>query len=449
MVEDVLHVNGGTPLQGDVSVRGAKNLVPKAMVAAVLGSTPSRLRNVPDISDVAIISELLELHGVRVSAGDEGGELVFDPAALAPADANAVGAHARSSRIPVLLCGPLLHRLGHAFMPDLGGCRIGDRPIDFHLQALRSFGATVEKHADGLYLEAPERLRGTHLTLPYPSVGATEQVLLTAVLAEGMTELRNAATEPEIVDLIAVLQKMGANISIQTDRVIRIVGVERLDGYTHRALPDRLEVASWACTALATGGDIVVRGARQVDMMTFLNVFRAAGGLLEITDDSIRFAHPGVALSPLHIETDVHPGFMTDWQQPLVVALTQATGVSIVHETVFENRLGYTDALVTMGATVQLFRECLGGQSCRYGQRNYVHSAVIAGPSKLQGAELVVPDLRGGFSYVIAALAAQGSSTLQGISIIRRGYEDFLGKLEALGADARLVRGDPRRSRAA
>ncbi len=439
MVDEVLRVNGGSPLHGEISVRGAKNLVPKAMVAAVLGTTPSRLRNVPDISDVGIVTELLELHGVRVSVGAERGELVFDPAGLEAADVTAVGAHARSSRIPVLLCGPLLHRLGHAFIPDLGGCHIGDRPIDFHLEALRSFGAVVERRPDGLYLEAPRRLRGTQIELPYPSVGATEQVLLTAVLAEGVTVLRNAATEPEIVDLIAVLQKMGAIISLRTDRVIRVVGVDRLDGYTHRALPDRLEVASWACTALATGGDILVRGARQTDMMTFLNVYRSAGGELDITDDAIRFSHPGVALSPLHLETDVHPGFMTDWQQPLVVALTQASGVSIVHETVFENRLGYTDALVAMGATIQLFRECLGGQPCRYGQRSFVHSAVVAGPSKLLGAELVIPDLRGGFSYVIAALAAQGTSTLHGVGIIRRGYEDFLGKLAALGADVEML----------
>ena len=439
MAEEVLRVQGGTPLVGELTVRGAKNLVPKAMVAALLGTTPSRLRNIPDIADVGIVSELVELHGVRVTPGDEPGELVLDPSAVEDADVVAVAAHAGSSRIPVLLCGPLLHRTGRAFIPDLGGCRIGDRPIDFHLDALRAFGAVVDKRPDGLYLEAPERLRGTLLTLPYPSVGATEQVLLTAVLADGVTELRNAAVEPEIGDLIAVLQKMGANISLHTDRTIRVVGVDELRGATHRSMPDRLEVASWACTALATQGDVFVRGARQVDMMTFLNVFRAVGGEIDITDDGIRFWHPGGPLTPLHLETDVHPGFMTDWQQPLVVALTQASGVSIVHETVFEGRLGYTDALVQMGATIQLFRECLGGQPCRYGQRNYAHSAVIAGPSKLYGTDLEIPDLRGGFSYVIAALAAQGHSTLRNVGIIKRGYEDFLGKLAGLGADVEWV----------
>lgn len=437
MGADALRVHGGTPLRGEVTVHGAKNLVPKAMVAALLGSAPSRLRNVPEISDVRIVSDLLELHGVTVRPGREPGELVLDPASVERANVADVDAHAGSSRIPILLCGPLLHRLGHAFIPDLGGCRIGDRPIDFHLDALRQFGATVDKRADGLHITAASRLRGTKLELPYPSVGATEQVLLTAVLADGVTELRNAATEPEVIDLIALLQKMGAIIAVHTDRVIRVTGVERLGGFEHRALPDRLEAASWACAALATGGDITVRGARQVDLMTFLNVFRTVGGAFEVDDGpdgGIRFWHPGGSLSPVHLETDVHPGFQTDWQQPLVVALTQADGLSIVHETVYENRLGFTNALVSMGAHIQLYRECLGGLSCRFGQRNYLHSAVISGPSKLYATELAIPDLRAGFSYLIAALSAQGTSNVHGVDLIYRGYGKFLEKLDALGA---------------
>ena len=246
MTEDVLIVHGGLPLRGEVTVRGAKNLVSKAMVAALLGHEPSRLRSVPDIRDVAVVTGLLQLHGVSVTPGDEPGELVLDPSRVESANVTDIDAHAGSSRIPILFCGPLLHRLGHAFIPDLGGCHIGDRPIDFHLEALRQFGAVVEKRPEGLYLEAPQRLRGTQIELPYPSVGATEQVLLTAVCAEGQTELRNAAIEPEIIDLICVLQKMGAIISVDTDRAIRITGVERLGGYQHRAVPDRLETASWA-----------------------------------------------------------------------------------------------------------------------------------------------------------------------------------------------------------
>ena len=435
---DLIRVTGGTPLTGEVTVRGAKNLVPKAMVAALLGSGPSLLRNVPQISDVRIVTGLLEAHGVSVSQGEVPGDLVLDPSSVDRADHAEIAAHAGASRIPILLCGPLLHRIGHAFIPDLGGCRIGDRPIDFHLDALRAFGAVVDKRPEGLYIEATQRLRGTKITLPYPSVGSTEQVLLTAVLAEGVTELRNAATEPEIQDLIAVLQKMGAIISVLDNRVIHITGVDSLNGYKHRALPDRLEAASWACAALATGGDILVRGALQGPMMTFLNVFRRVGGAFEVEDDpggpGIRFWHPGGPLSALALETDVHPGFQTDWQQPLVVALTQAQGLSIVHETVYEKRLGFTKALIDMGAQIQLYRECLGGTPCRFGQRNFMHSAVISGPTKLHATDLAIPDLRAGFSYLIAALAAQGTSSVHGISLISRGYEDFGTKLEALGA---------------
>jgi UDP-N-acetylglucosamine 1-carboxyvinyltransferase len=434
-MDDVLTVCGGTPLRGTITVRGAKNFVSKAMVAALLGGKPSELTNVPQIRDVTVVTGLLGLHGVQVTERNlADGVLGLDPSNVELAHVADIDAHAGSSRIPILFCGPLLHRLGEAFIPDLGGCRIGGRPINYHLDVLRQFGAVVDKTAHGIKLSARGRLQGTKLELPYPSVGTTEQVLLTAVRAEGVTELRNAAVEPEILDLIAVLQKMGAIISVDTDRVIRIEGVEQLGGYRHHALPDRIEAASWACAALATGGDIIVRGARQLEMMTFLNVFRKVGGELDITEEGIRFSHPGSTLSSLAIETDVHPGFMTDWQQPLVVALTQANGLSIVHETVYEKRFGFTDALREMGAQIQLYRECLGRSPCRFGARNFKHSAVVSGPAKLHGADITVPDLRGGFSHLIAALAAEGTSRVRGIGLIDRGYEHFQAKLDALGA---------------
>ncbi|MBU6265350.1 MAG: UDP-N-acetylglucosamine 1-carboxyvinyltransferase, partial [Actinomycetales bacterium] len=334
-----------------------------------------------------------------------------------------------------LFCGPLLHRLGEAFIPDLGGCRIGDRPIDYHLEVLGNFGAVIEKLPSGIRMTAPDGLVGTKISLPYPSVGATEQVLLTAVRAKGKTELSGAAIEPEIMDLINILQKMGAIISVDTDRVIRIEGVDSLKGYTHRALFDRNEAASWASAALATGGDIFVGGAQQAEMLTFLNIFRKVGGAFEIHDDGIRFFHPGGELKPVVIETDVHPGFMTDWQQPLVIALTKAQGVSIVHETVYEQRFGFVDALIKMGANIQLHSECLGGHPCRFGQRNFLHSAVISGPTELHGADIEVPDLRGGFSHLIAALTAKGTSRVSNVGIISRGYGDFITKLRQLGAD--------------
>ena len=434
-MKDLLYVNGGNPLEGTITVRGAKNFVSKAMVASLLGESPSVLRNVPQIRDVAVVTGLLELHGVTVKSDPDAGVLDLDPSNVESAHMADIDAHAGSSRIPILFCGPLLHRLGEAFIPDLGGCRIGDRPINFHLDILRQFGAVVDKRPNGIHLRAPRRLQGTKISLPYPSVGATEQLLLTAVRAEGITELSGAAIEPEIMDLIAVLQKMGAIISVDTDRVIRIEGVDRLDGYSHTALSDRIESASWASAALATGGDVTIKGATQPEMMTFLNTFRKVGGRFDVQDDGIRFWHPGGDLSSIVLETDVHPGFMTDWQQPLVVALTQAKGLSIVHETVYENRFGFTDALARMGATIQVYKECLGGRDCRFGQRNFHHSAVVSGPTPLQAADIEVPDLRGGFSHLIAALAAKGTSTVRGISLIDRGYERFQDKLVALGAD--------------
>ena len=428
-------INGGKPLTGRVDLKGSKNLVTKAMVAALLGDSPSTLFDVPFISDVEVVSRLLNLHGVTINHDQRTGDMILDPSRVEQARMTDIDAYAGSSRIPILFCGPLLHRLGEAFIPGLGGCEIGSRPVDFHFDVLRSFGAVIEKHPGGTRLSAPEGLKGTKIELPYPSVGATEQVLLTATIAEGKTELTGAAIEPEIIDLISILQKMGAIISVDTDRVIRIEGVKSLKGYTHRAIFDRNEAASWAAAALATGGDIYVGGAKQVEMMTFLNVYRKVGGQLEIGDDGIRFYHPGSELQPVVIETDVHPGFMTDWQQPLVVALTQAQGLSIVHETVYEQRFGFTDALKQMGANIQIYRECLGGHPCRFGQRNFNHSAVVSGPTKLLGADIRVPDLRGGFSHVVAALAAEGESNVSNVQLISRGYERFLQKLEDLGAD--------------
>ncbi|MBN9240288.1 MAG: UDP-N-acetylglucosamine 1-carboxyvinyltransferase [Micrococcales bacterium 70-64] len=434
LLSDKIVINGGKPLKGRIEIRGAKNLATKAMVAALLAETPSVLKNVPDISDVNVVTGMLEAYGVSVTKQGEG-ELLLDPSEVLKAQFHEIDALAGSSRIPILFCGPLLHRLGEALIPDLGGCRIGDRPIDFHMDALRAFGAIVDKSYEGIRLTAPNGLHGANIELPYPSVGATEQVLLTAVLAEGVTELKNAAIEPEIMDLIAILQKMGAIINVEPNRVIFIEGVEKLDGYQHTALFDRNEAASWASAALATEGDIFVGGARQQELMTFLNIFRKVGGKFEIHEDGIRFFHPGTALKPVVVETDVHPGFMTDWQQPLIVALTKAEGRSVVHETVYENRFGFTDALIEMGADIVVHKDGIESISRRVPRRPLEQAAVIIGPTELHGADVEIPDLRGGFSHLIAALTAEGTSTVSNVGIISRGYEHFIDKLEQLGAD--------------
>jgi UDP-N-acetylglucosamine 1-carboxyvinyltransferase len=227
---------------------------------------------------------------------------------------------------------------------------------------------------------------------------------------------------------------MGAIIWMEPNRTIFIEGVDKLHGYTHRAIFDRNEAASWAAAALATDGDIFVEGAKQLDLMTFLNVFRKAGGGFDVHEDGIRF-YRGGPLKPVQVETDVHPGFMTDWQQPLIVALTQAEGVSIVHETVYENRFGFTDALVEMGADIVVHADGLESLTRRVPRRKLEQAAVITGPTPLHGADVRVPDLRGGFSYLIAALTATGTSRVTNLGIISRGYEHFFEKLEGLGAD--------------
>jgi len=434
LTSDEIVIRGGKPLRGRIEVRGAKNLATKAMVAALLAESPSTLRDVPDISDVGVVTGMLEAYGVSVNKVAPG-EFLLDPSNVEKAHFAKIDALAGSSRIPILFCGPLLHRLGEALIPDLGGCRIGDRPIDFHLAALRAFGAVVDKSYEGIRLTAPNGLSGAEIELPYPSVGATEQVLLTAVRATGVTELKNAAIEPEIMDLIAILQKMGAIISVEPNRVIFIEGVEKLHGYNHRALFDRNEAASWASAALATEGDIFVGGAKQQELMTFLNIFRKVGGAFDIHEDGIRFYHPGGALKPVVIETDVHPGFMTDWQQPLVVALTKAVGTSVVHETVYENRFGFTDALIEMGANIVVHKDGIESVTRRVPRRPLEQAAVITGPTPLHGADIEIPDLRGGFSHLIAALTAEGESRITNVGIISRGYEHFIEKLEMLGAD--------------
>lgn len=429
---DSLIIAGGKKLSGTVKVRGAKNAVTKEMVAALLSAEPSILHNVPDIADVAVVSEMIKLHGGKVTKlGD--GSIQIKPKGLHVADPTQLHEIAGTSRIPILFAGPLLHRLRKAELPTLGGCEIGPRPVDFHLKALASMGAEISEDEKSIVITAKE-LTGTKIDLAYPSVGATEQVLLSSVLAKGVTELRNAAIEPEIVDLICVLQKMGAIIGVDTDRVITIEGVALLHGYEHSVLTDRIEVASWACVAAATDGRILVKGAQQESMMTFLNTFRRVGGEFTINSDGIEFWR-GRNLTSITLETDVHPGFMTDWQQPFVVLLTQADGSSTIHETVYEDRFGFTEMLNNMGAKIQLYQDCLGGTHCRFENRNHLHSAIITGPTKLHGAKIDVPDLRAGFSYIVAALVAEGNTTICGMKTVERGYEKFEEKLLAIGTE--------------
>jgi UDP-N-acetylglucosamine 1-carboxyvinyltransferase len=349
-----------------------------------------------------------------------------------------------SNRIPILMIGAMLGRTDQdIIVPTAGGCSIGTRPVDFHIQALEQLGAVIEyrgmKREGAYFAHAHNGLKGTLITLPYPSVGATENTILASVTARGITVIKNAAIEPEVVELILFLQKLGAIITIDVDRTIRIQGTRRFYEVEHTVIPDRIEAASWGMAAISSKGRVFVEGAQHVNMVTFLNKIREVGGGFEIKSNGIEFFYDGPMQGGLHLETDVHPGFMTDWQQPFVVLLTQASGSSVVHETVYENRFGYTETLCEMGAEISLFRQCLGGKQCRFASQSFCHSVIVKGPTPLAGKEIHIPDLRAGFAYVMAALVASDTSTIFGLPFLQRGYQDLVYKLESLGANVCLI----------
>jgi UDP-N-acetylglucosamine 1-carboxyvinyltransferase len=334
------------------------------------------------------------------------------------------------NRIPILLVGPLLHRCGEAFVPLVGGDAIGHRSIDFHVAALQALGAEVKADGEGVRAKA-SRLRGTSIRLPYPSVGATETVLLTAVMAEGRTVLENCAIEPEVIELALFLQRMGARLELRADRRFVIEGVDHLGGASQRLAGDRIEAFSYLVAGLATGGRVRVWGCPQDRLVTAISTLHRMGARFEITDEWLAAA--GDRLVPAAVETGTHPGFMTDWQSPLVVLYTMADGLSVLHETVYENRFGYVDALKAMGAEIEVYDECLGGASCRFYQSSAMHSVVVRGVSKLRGAEITVPDIRGGFAYLIAAAVAEGTTELHGVHHLERGYGKVHEVFDSLG----------------
>jgi len=343
------------------------------------------------------------------------------------------------NRMAILTVGPLLHRCGEADIPMPGGDRIGSRPLDFHINGLRQMGAEIVERHGRYRFSAPRGLQGTTIVLPFPSVMATENFLISASLAKGVTVIQNAALEPEIMDLIMFLQKMGAIIEIKVDRRIVIEGVERLHAASHNLLSDRNEAVSLAIAAYLTKGDVYLRGAQQETLLTFLNTLLKMQLRFEVDDEGIRFLGDGPPPSAIALETDVHPGFMTDWQQPFTVLLTQANGMSVVHETIYEDRFGYTQALQEMGAHIGLYTKCLGEIQCRFREQQYVHSSVVRGPTQLKATQLDIPDIRAGCSYILAALCADGLSEVYGIEHIERGYENLDVKLRELGAQMERV----------
>ena len=444
---EVLKIKGGTPLKGHVKAAGAKNAMTKLLVASLLSDKRCKFYNVPDIGDVEVTVALCKEIGMEVQWDREAGvmEVITRELKTSYVPQRFSGAN----RIPILMIGALLGRTEEdIIVPTVGGCPIGHRSVDFHIKALEKLGAVIEyremKKEGAYFAHAHNGLKGTLITLPYPSVGATENTILAGVTARGITVIKNAAIEPEIVELILFLQKLGAIITLDVDRTIRIQGTRRFYEVEHTVIPDRIEAASWGMAAISTKGRVFVEGAQHLNMITFLNKIREVGGGFDIRSNGIEFFYDGPLQGGIHLETDVHPGFMTDWQQPFVVLLTQATGTSVVHETVYENRFGYTETLTDMGADITLFRQCLGGKLCRFASQSFSHSAIVKGATILSAKEISIPDLRAGFAYVMAALIANETSLITGLPFLDRGYEKLVPKLESLGVDVDRIKKDDR-----
>lgn len=437
-----MQIEGGIPLNGSVRVAGAKNAVTKILVASLLSNKPVLLRNVPNITDVQVTVDLCREIGMQIDWDTEGRTIHCHTKEIKTS--YIPQRFSGSNRIPILMIGALLGRTEEdVIVPTVGGCKLGPRAVNFHIDALTQLGATIElrdmKRENAYFASAHNGLHGTLIKLPYPSVGATENTILAAVSAKGTTIIQNAAIEPEIVELILFLQKIGAHISVETDRTISIAGTRHFYEAEHTIMTDRIEAASWAMTAIGTKGKIFVEGAEHAPMLTFLNKIRELGGGFSVKQGGIEFYYDGPLQGSLHLETDVYPGFATDWQPPFAVLLTQATGCSVIHETVYENRLGYIETLKEMGADAHLFKQCLGGKLCRFDSCSFYHSAVIKGPTPLIGKEISIPDLRAGFAYLLGGLIASGTTVLSSIHYLERGYESLTEKLQGLGASVKKI----------
>jgi UDP-N-acetylglucosamine 1-carboxyvinyltransferase len=412
-------IEGGVPLRGTLPISGAKNAVLKLMAAAVLCDEPCTIANAPRIADVECILEVLcDLgadarwvgdHELRIHAR----ELDWD---FIPLEA------AKRLRASFVLLGPMLGRRGKVVIPNPGGDRIGRRPVNVHVDALRALGAEIDYKWGYYYARSRGGLHGTELRLAEASVTGTENVLMSAVLAKGRTTIRNAAAEPEVDNLIDFLNAMGGCVrrAEQDIHTIFVDGVDQkaLHGARVEVIPDRIEAGSFAIAAAVTGGELFLEGANSAHLGAFFDALRKVGVEVACEPGGVR-----VAGSPPfrehRIATDIYPGFPTDLQAPFSLALVEASGVSTIKETMYEDRFDYTVALQQMGASIHVFDP---------------HTAVFSGPSQLHGTEVEIPDLRAGATLVLAALAADGVSHIRGIEHVARGYEDMVGKLGRVGA---------------
>ena len=420
---DSIIVRGGTPLHGQIRIAGAKNAALTLMPATLLTEEPLTLTNVPRLSDIRTMSQLLQSLGTEVASMQGGQVITLSSYNLASttADYEIV----RKMRASNLVLGPLLAREGYATVSLPGGCAIGARPMDIHITGLEALGAEIELRDGYLHAKTKGGLKGAVVELRFASVGATENALMAAATAAGKSTLHNAAREPEIVDLCNLLVAMGAQIEgIGTSDLI-IHGKDRLHGATYRVMSDRIEAGSYACAAAITGGDIELVGAKASEMDATLHALRQAGVTVEETAGGIRVASDG-KLKPLTISTAPYPGFATDMQAQFMAMLCMADGASVLTETIFENRYMHVPELNRMGAHI----ETKG------------RTAIVHGVKKMTGAPVMATDLRASMSLVIAGLVAEGETHVSRLYHLDRGYERLEEKLQLVGADVERVGSD-------
>lgn len=415
-----LIVKGGNRLVGAVKTSGAKNAVLPIIAASILGTTPSHLDEVPMLEDVHTISEVLKCLGLAVECSPEKNVLDLDSTEITSYEAPYE--LVRTMRASFLVMGPLLARIGKARISMPGGCAIGARPIDIHLKGFEALGVKIEQGHGYIEASAPEGLKGTSIYFDFPSVGATENIMMAASLAEGTTILENAAEEPEIVDLANYLNKMGAKIRGAGTDTIRIEGVDKLHGADYTIIPDRIEAGTYMIAAAMTGGDIVVENVLPEHQKPLIAKLREAGAVVEEDIDKVRVIGKN-QLKAVSIKTLPYPGFPTDMQAQMMAMMVIAEGRSKVTETVFENRFMHVVELNRMGAQIS----------------TEGRSAVIDGPCKLTGCDVRATDLRAGAAMILAGLVAEGTTRIGDLHHIDRGYENIVAKLKNLGADIERV----------
>ena len=415
-----LIVKGGNRLVGAVKTSGAKNAVLPIIAASILGTTPSHLDEVPMLEDVHTISEVLKCLGLSVECSPEKNVLDIDSTSITSYEAPYE--LVRTMRASFLVMGPLLARIGKARISMPGGCAIGARPIDIHLKGFEALGVKIEQGHGYIEASAPEGLKGTSIYFDFPSVGATENIMMAASLAEGTTILENVAEEPEIVDLANYLNKMGAKIRGAGTDTIRIEGVDKLHGADYTIIPDRIEAGTYMIAAAMTGGDVVVENVLPEHQKPLIAKLREAGAVVEEDIDKVRVIGQN-PLKAVSIKTLPYPGFPTDMQAQMMAMMVIAEGRSKVTETVFENRFMHVVELNRMGAQIS----------------TEGRSAVIDGPCKLTGCDVRATDLRAGAAMILAGLVAEGTTRIGDLHHIDRGYENIVAKLKNMGADIERV----------